>query len=474
MKKLSTLEYQIITNIIRNGGTSKATSLSSEIGISESKLNDEVKKLIKKNYLKIELLSTPRCLRCKGKMRLIIDKLMCEQCDEIISQDDEHRILYSSCSLNFSSLIEDIIVLLSKQSINIQHGNCLNITGFHTIGKTRFGKKELVVVLAGGIPDLDQIYSLMGYGHTNETYVLLFHCGLKSEIHTLLMSEIIEPKLIIVDFQVLTNGKELIKTIKSVFKTEEKLQKSIENLEVITNEEISVPSLEGGVQFIEEIRSSSRKGRDSFEKYALLLLSHFGPTGAFKTKPFHPDGVLINPDGFWIVDAKSTDDFFKFPVREKDKAKRYIEKIENNAHRFSKHSFFGEIIITPELEPKNYKVIDALKEYFDKNPIKSNIIIIPLEGLLYLYEEIWKNMNYLHKYDSRKHIFMLFDISDKIASIEYTQNKILNASRNTHVRYITQETIKNYWKYVNDSRYVELGSDPNHHLELLSDVYHER
>lgn len=218
----------------------------------------------------------------------------------------------------------------------------------------------------------------------------------------------------------------------------------------------------------------SHFGRASYEPAALRLLSILGPTLPFRRRAgVHqvPDGVLLLPDGFWIVDAKSSESGYRFLQGERDKIKRYIETISRRGDQFANSwKFYGAVIVarTGDL---SWRDINNARRDFRTQSGAAVVTIVSHEGLAHLWENTRDSSDYWHRRifseDPRDLLLLRSRFLPEISSSD--SNRI---GPDSPLRVVTAAVIERYWETVSSNRVPLPGwQDPHDVLTRLEEMF---
>lgn len=216
----------------------------------------------------------------------------------------------------------------------------------------------------------------------------------------------------------------------------------------------------------------SKRGGESFESPAIKLLNTIGAPLELTKRPYLPDGILLLPKGFWIIDAKSSLYGFKFNVDERDKASRYVRTIEeNNTYSGPGWKFFGEIILTGT-ENITSETIRKVKGYFSGAKLDSSIVILSYEGLKWLWESSINDPTYWHLFNGLSDPEILMDLNSVIYN-KLEDDDISKTSFDNHFRVISENAMKVFWDYVFDrGTYVNmLGHTPQNVADFVQSAF---
>lgn len=195
------------------------------------------------------------------------------------------------------------------------------------------------------------------------------------------------------------------------------------------------------------LETLARFGGERFEERAIPLLHTLGAPKELSKRPFVPDGILLLPRGYWIIDAKSSNKGFEFDVSERDKAIRYITNLERESGPHETDmSFHGEIIlaltshITSELI---YKVNDQ----YASSGLKSSIVILSFEGVQWLWNQSRLKPEYWHMFNKERDTDDLMELKPIIRN-RLDKSDLGWEFATTKVRLVSENAIRALWEYV--------------------------
>ena len=221
-----------------------------------------------------------------------------------------------------------------------------------------------------------------------------------------------------------------------------------------------------------QIDQLARTGRERSQLPALKLLMALGPTVGFTKAPWVPDGVLLVPGGFWIVDPKSSEKGFSFSTSERDKIARYLNVLEKQEHLFGPSlKFHGEIIIT-RTDPINLSAIESATSYLRSRRPDSVVSLVSHEGIRWLWDQIRAEPGYWHLRDA------VFDTDNllKLRPKGFEQGKVPDPARDyvdAPFKVISPEVLRAHWEFLQSRGiYPQMGGHtPSSIAELVQGIY---
>ena len=214
----------------------------------------------------------------------------------------------------------------------------------------------------------------------------------------------------------------------------------------------------------------SLHGGPSYEPAALKLLSVLAPTLKFSRRGGVrqvPDGILVLPDGVWLVDAKSSTEAFRYRQDERDKIRRYLETIESRSDHFNdKWKFYGLLIVTRTGQLRERDVENARSD-LRARPASSIVTIVSHEGLLDIWQRARGSSDYWYRRllgEDPRDVLLLKKRFTSDARVE--ESTKVNAE--SPLRVVTAPVLDVFWDNVLKNRYSGLsGHQP---VDVLTDM----
>jgi len=214
----------------------------------------------------------------------------------------------------------------------------------------------------------------------------------------------------------------------------------------------------------------SLHGRVGYEPVALKLLSVLAPTLKFSRRGGVlqvPDGILVLPDGVWMVDAKSSSEGFRYRQDERDKIRRYLETIEKRSDHFNERwKFYGLIIVTRTAALRKEDVENARNDLRARGAA-SIVSIVSHEGLVGIWEKARGSSDYWYRRllgEDPRDVLLLKKRFTTDARVEESTK----VSAETPLRVITESVLDVFWESVLKNRYTGLsGHQP---VDVLTDL----
>lgn len=357
------------------------------------------------------LLVSNRCPQCLQEMEPKLGLVLyCQKCGHSI--DLQHGALnrYSSFSVDETGVAKLLRLHLERNGTHIREPKPIpDMPGIVQVGSVFLDSSgwTLEVVLSSKPVAMSTIYSLLGVSEKESCFFMLAYSTLEQGLKESELAAIALPSMKMIRLPTLLEddfGKELEGTLG--FST--LLMAHVTSIAGTFNEGLSIPLSGSEASFIRDVIVLSEVGREKFEPIAARLLGVLGPTACFSRPGAHPDGVLFLSNGFYIVDAKSSQTYFKFSVPERDKLRRYVRIMAQEVHKFGSYKFYGEIILTRDHPDLQRVILPRVERDLRKDPIEGNVVVLSVEALLSLYRRAWANTEYFFRLDMKSHPLQLF------------------------------------------------------------------
>jgi hypothetical protein len=218
----------------------------------------------------------------------------------------------------------------------------------------------------------------------------------------------------------------------------------------------------------------SRHGGARYEPVALQMLSVLGPTLRFSRRAGVkqvPDGILVLPDGVWIVDAKSSEVGFRYNQGERDKAWRYLETIERRLDQFNASwKFYGEVIVA-RTDPIQANDLALARADLRARDASSVVSVVSHEGLLHLWQRARDTTDYWYRRLLGEDPRDLLLLNPRFLP-KGPGNDEARSSADTPLRIVTAPVIESYWDSVLKNPYPTLsGRNPRDVLTGLEEMF---
>ncbi len=205
-------------------------------------------------------------------------------------------------------------------------------------------------------------------------------------------------------------------------------------------EEVSVPAKPN----LEEL---SRIGGERFQAPAIGLLHTLGAPETLPKREYQPDGTLLLPTGYWIIDTKSSQKGFTFSTSERDKAKRYVQALEEKPGQSEDGwAFFGEIILT-RTGHVDSKLMGRVNDYILASGLRSSLVILSFEGVDWLWKKAADEPRFWKMLDSVNDPVSLLELRPVITTRPEVED-LVNKFAAGKVRLISEGAVKAFWSLI--------------------------
>jgi hypothetical protein len=194
------------------------------------------------------------------------------------------------------------------------------------------------------------------------------------------------------------------------------------------------------------IDALARTGGEQFQAPAISLLHTLGAPEVLPKEAYCPDGILLLPDGFWLVDTKSSIDGFKFSVPEREKSRRYVRTFEEKQDSSSDWTFFGEIILT-RTDVLGPQTIRRARDFLLAEDLRSSIVLMSYEGLSWLWEQAWLQPKYWRCCNIASDTRALMELHPVILN-SIREDPMIHEFAESRVRVVSQKTFVAFREYV--------------------------
>jgi hypothetical protein len=184
-----------------------------------------------------------------------------------------------------------------------------------------------------------------------------------------------------------------------------------------------------------------------------------------------PDGLLVLPDGVWIVDAKSSEGGFSYPQPERDKAWRYLETIEKRMDQFtSSWRFYGEIIVT-NTDALLARDMERARMDLRARGTTSIVVVVSHEGLHRLWNHARNSSEYWHRRMLAEDPRDLLLLKPRfVAKVRPTESIPLGLD--SPLRVVTGQVLDGYWEIVQSNPYsLPGGRNPEDVLTRVEGMF---
>jgi hypothetical protein len=201
-------------------------------------------------------------------------------------------------------------------------------------------------------------------------------------------------------------------------------------------------------------------GGATYEPTALKLLSILGPTLKFSRRAGVrqvPDGILLLPDGVWILDAKSASDSFHYRQEQRDQTWRYLSTIEQRSDYFrNSWKFYGEIIVT-RTDPLLNEELKNARDDLRARGTTSVVTIVSHEGLRRLWTRASANPEYWQRRMLSEDPRDVLLLRQRFLS-DSRVDKNTVATAESPLRVVTSGVLDSYWDRVLANPYQGLSA----------------
>jgi hypothetical protein len=394
--------------------------------------------------------------------------LFCKNCGRQIDLDDNNRATYSTFSVVESMLAKTLESILGEAGFSIVRGSDTDIASVYLVGALAHDTEKTSYEFAFVSKPLNKttLYALIGHSVTSKRYIVTFYATLSQDLSQHEVELLALPRVQFIPISKIVDEHTKL-DITRFMNFAEFMSSIIYSLNQILDSDQSFTITREEMDFLKNAKHLSRTGRERFEPMVVRLLQTLGFTSRLREKGYGPDGALFLPNGFYIIDAKSTASYFKFKVDERDKILRYIRTLEDNASEFGEYPFFGEVIVIPSLPEPSSRVLDKVEKYFLKNPVKGHLVVVAVEGLLELHRNAFANPEFFHRLDYRKHPIQLLKETHRMPVADRGR-----ASDYSKVVYIDESALQGYYATVMKSPIAHLDGRSKEYLTgLVSRAY---
>lgn len=442
-------KFQVLLNIIQH----KGWVTSSKVDNNTTSIIEVTDDLISDGYIDVKLGDTFYCKYCNdfSGTQKMGNYFMCTNCNKMYNlENSEHKFALSSYYPNIEKFGE---ILNEQFDLEYENFKCTNLsTDIWEIGVTVNG---LVICLIRGKISKTQLMIIYGHLFSISKPVILLHFEFSIDAAKYLESHPLNAVFPIKIDETLQNS------IKKILESYNKQKKDLDDVSKIIGCDLvpKVPVLENGRIDQETLYKLSMGGGYAFEEPAMALLWTLGIPHMIKFDKAKPEGVLLQNNGFYLIDVKSSIGSFDFRISEKDKMKRYIDDFFENVTLYPEYKPLGIGIITRDIEDNT---IRNVVQYFHTHNFEGIFIIFKLDAIYSLIDMVQKNPEYWYKFDMRKHSEWLFNGRSKLKKpwIEMKERYKIN---NSNMVVIDLILINEYMKVVYDDLVI---GNPN----VLSNV----
>ncbi len=403
--------------------------------------------------VKRDFLATIRCPDCRARLVVVRRTIpVCEGCKRVWDARREFHPEFYAYSADLSRVNDLAVDRLREAGFErSEQGVASNLTARGTryiASMQNIRGQQLDVVIATETVKRETLYQLWGLARIHHLNVVLVHPGLAPQAEQLLELGIEVSPILPVDYRCLTLPESVQKV--ALFPTyRERLARSLARISSTLLAETESGQTDLFDISPDELDRLSREGGVKYERPALKLLMALGPAVVFAKTGWTPDGVLLGPNGFWIVDPKSSMNGFRFSASEKDKIARYLELMLKKESAFGPSlRCFGEIIVTPT-DNVSENVLDATASYLRVRAPRHTVSVVSHEGLVWLWHQIDAEPNYWHMRDPIEDAFNLLTLQPKCfvgGAVPESSSRYID----TPCKLIGLDAFKAYWDLLRD------------------------
>lgn len=359
-----------------------------------------LRELIDSGLIQKTLLSTVRCEK-DGERLNPVDKsraLVCPRCSTTIELSKIESLDYYSIQVNIPELAKQVVESFSSQAIPISsEGRFPSSREVTSLGITQLDGEDLEVLMARKQVSPSSLLTVWGFCATSGKFVALVHPGFSDQADSYLRLSFQACPIFPIHTTALADSKlfDAARKFPKFRRTVESRLKGVESVlfpEAESSEDID--------PFAADADELSRHGGARYEPAALNLLSILGPTLKFSRRGGVrqvPDGILLLPDGLWIVDAKSASERFHYQQPQRDQVWRYLETVERRKDHFDAHfRFYGEIMVTLT-ESLDSSEMELARRDLRARGTSSVVSIVSHEGLQRAWARVRSSSEYWHR-----------------------------------------------------------------------------
>ena len=376
---------------------------ASELGLRTPEDLEHLQHLVATGLVEKTLLSSIRCEKDGERLRPVERStiLVCRRCGATIELDKPESLKFYAFQVGFTALADQTKVIFRAHGLPLDPGG-----GFPSgrdilsIGSS-YGEEgiRMEILLARKRVSPNALLSAWGYCATSGKVSVLIHPGLSEQAESYLRLSFQACPIYALHASGLDDTA-LFEAARRFPKFRRTVESRLKGVESVLFPDSASPSLAEIDPFGADADELAKHGRASYEPAALSLLSILGPTLRFSRRGGVrqvPDGILLLPDGVWIVDAKSASDRFHYEQSQRDQVWRYLETIEKRKEQFdARWSFYGEVIVT-RTDTLDSAEIDRARDDLRARGTSTGVSIVSHEGLRRLWDQTRSTSEYWHR-----------------------------------------------------------------------------
>ena len=429
-----------------------------ELGAQTSEALAHLRRLVDGGLLEKTLLSSVRCDNDGERMKAV-DKsraLVCPRCPNTIELNKTESLVFYTFQVGLDELTNQAIATFEANGLPV--GGAGEYPGgreLASIGVVTAGEGEgLEILLAKKRVTASALLSAWGYCTSSDKICILIHPGLSKQAESYLRLSFQASPIFCVHASALGDG-QLFQAARNFRDFRKTVELRLEGVESVLFQAATSPPAEVVNPFGVDADELAKHGRAGYEPTALSLLSILGPTLRFSRRDRVqqvPDGMLLLPDGVWIVDAKSATNGFHYKQSERDQTWRYIETIEKRSDLFdARWRFYGEIIVTLTDTVDLGEIENARRDLRARGTL-AVVSIVSHEGLRRLWERTRISSEYWHRRMMSEDPRDLLLLHDRFTSDPRVGEEV-RASANSQLRVVSGPVIDFYWEAVLKNQY---------------------
>ncbi len=336
-----------------------------------------LRRLVETGWVKAAILFDLKCPNC-GRQYELVNRdsvLVCGNCGTHIDTRTEFRVERYTYEPSFQTLVTEIVSTLATAKIcrGDDQFRPPPVEGFHYIGRfSSASDAQIEVFLAKGELKPRPLRELWGLALEMGFNGLVVCPGISEETERILSLVAASIPLLCVSADSLPQAETLVQIAGfPTFRADLSTRVSA-FAQVLGGPAKSRGRLSPVVP--DEIDELAKSGGRRFEAPALRLMMTIGVSEHVNAPGYLPDGLLLLPDGFWIVDVKSSEQGFAFDVSERDKAFRYISTVQAEYRTpLDGWTFYGEIVLT-RTDPLQVNHLRSARDYFLSEGVRSTVV----------------------------------------------------------------------------------------------------
>lgn len=456
----------------QRGGLSSA----SELGPWSPERAEEVDGKIASGLINRQMLSAIDCPDCHVRMTLVKRAvLVCEKCKNTIDTRKDFRPEFYSYSANLKDVVKRSVdalhsVGLTEAGVSPIVPDFASMRWVATLNDSEGRSVELL--LATERVKQRGLHEAWGWARSNGHKAILIHPGLTKAAEQLLEFGVESSPIFALDFQRLWSEPGLRQAANFPrFRDRVSLA-----LSAISNG-LAGPSIEHDGEGLFDnseaaLEELARSGGERYQRPALKLLMTLGPTYPFSKAGWVPDGVLLDPAGFWIVDPKSSELGFSFSTAERDKIARYLGVLDAKQSALGRSlRFRGEILVT-RTAPIDASRLRLAADFIRSRSQDFKVALVSHEGLVWLRDQAAAHPEYWHMRSPEDDSLNLLTLQPK-GFIDGAVPPESAPFIDSPVKLIGPLALKAYWEFVRARRLFPGmgGRTPESIAELAQSMY---